>query len=237
MKYTDIKKGIFLERPNRFIALVEIEGQIEKVHVKNTGRCKELLTPGTTVFLEDFNNRMGTRKLRYSLISVIKEENGLLINMDSQAPNKVVEEALLSKELQLPGMDEITFVKRESKYGNSRFDFYVEDKTGKKGYIEVKGVTLEHKGVVRFPDAPTERGIKHLEELIQVKKAGMEAYAIFVVQIEGMDHFEPNYATHQAFGDALSKASEEGVCVMAMDCIVQEDSLVLNKPLAVKLGE
>lgn len=237
MKYTDIKKGIFLERPNRFIALVEIEGQIEKVHVKNTGRCKELLTPGTTVFLEDFNNRMGTRKLRYSLISVIKEENGLHINMDSQAPNKVVEEALLSKELQLPGMDEITFVKRESKYGNSRFDFYVEDKTGKKGYIEVKGVTLEHNGVVRFPDAPTERGIKHLEELVQVKKAGMEAYAIFVVQIEGMDHFEPNYATHQAFGDALSKASEEGVCVMAMDCIVQEDSLVLNKPLAVKLGE
>lgn len=237
MKYTDIKKGIFLERPNRFIALVEIEGQIEKVHVKNTGRCKELLTPGTTVFLEDFNNRMGTRKLRYSLISVIKEENGLHINMDSQAPNKVVEEALLSKELQLPGMDEITFVKRESKYGNSRFDFYVEDKTGKKGYIEVKGVTLENKGVVRFPDAPTERGIKHLEELVQVKKAGMEAYAIFVVQIEGMDHFEPNYATHQAFGDALSKASEEGVCVMAMDCIVQEDSLVLNKPLAVKLGE
>lgn len=237
MKYTDIKKGIFLERPNRFIALVEIEGQIEKVHVKNTGRCKELLTPGTTVFLEDFNNRMGTRKLRYSLISVIKEENDLLINMDSQAPNKVVEEALLSKELQLPGMDEITFVKRESKYGNSRFDFYVEDKTGKKGYIEVKGVTLEHNGVVRFPDAPTERGIKHLEELVQVKKAGMEAYAIFVVQIEGMDHFEPNYATHQAFGDALSKASEEGVCVMAMDCIVQEDSLVLNKPLAVKLGE
>lgn len=237
MKYTDIKKGIFLERPNRFIALVEIEGQIEKVHVKNTGRCKELLTPGTTVFLEDFNNRMGTRKLRYSLISVIKEENGLHINMDSQAPNKVVEEALLSKELQLPSMDEITFVKRESKYGNSRFDFYVEDKTGKKGYIEVKGVTLEHNGVVRFPDAPTERGIKHLEELVQVKKAGMEAYAIFVVQIEGMDHFEPNYATHQAFGDALSKASEEGVCVMAMDCIVQEDSLVLNKPLAVKLGE
>lgn len=234
MKYSDIKQGIFKERPNRFVAIVEIDGHLEKVHVKNTGRCKELLTEGATVFLEDFHNRMGTRKMRYSLIAVVKKENGLLINMDSQAPNKVVEEALLNKSLSLPGMDNISYVKRESTYGNSRFDFYVEDDKGKKGYIEVKGVTLEHNGIVRFPDAPTTRGIKHIEELVEAKKAGFEAYILFVVQMEGMKYFEPNYATHQAFGEALCNAEKENVTVLAYDCLVSADSLLLNMPLPVK---
>lgn len=235
MKYENIKEAIFLERPNRFVALVEVGGMVEKAHVKNTGRCKELLTPGTKVFLEDFEGRMGTRKMRYSLIGVIKEENKLMVNMDSQAPNKVVEEALLSGHLKLDGMSDITFVKRESKYGNSRFDFYVEDSEGKKGYIEVKGVTLEFDGIVRFPDAPTERGVKHIGELMEVKASGLEAYIIFVIQMEGMKHFEPNYATHQAFGEALVKADLAGVKIMAYDCLVERDTLLLNRPLPVKL--
>lgn len=235
MKYSNIKEAIFLERPNRFIAVVEVDGKEEKSHIKNTGRCKELLTEGTTVFLEDFHGRMGTRKMRYSLIGVIKEENKLMVNMDSQAPNKVVEEALLSGNLHLEGMSEITHVKRESKYGNSRFDFYVEDSSGKRGYIEVKGVTLETDGIVRFPDAPTERGVKHIGELIDVKRAGLEAYIIFVIQMEGMKHFEPNYETHQAFGDALVEAEKHGVKILAYDCLVNKDTLVLNKPLPVKL--
>ncbi|MBR3756196.1 MAG: DNA/RNA nuclease SfsA, partial [Firmicutes bacterium] len=168
MKYDNICKGKFIERPNRFIAIVEIDGKIEKAHVKNTGRCRELLVPGTTVYLEDFDGRMGTRKMRYSLIGVEKGE--ILINMDSQAPNKVCEEALRSGLLQLPGVETLADVKREQTYGKSRFDFRVESIEGEIGWLEVKGVTLEENGVTRFPDAPTERGVKHIEELIRAVK-------------------------------------------------------------------
>ncbi|MEG0391520.1 MAG: DNA/RNA nuclease SfsA, partial [Anaerovoracaceae bacterium] len=178
MEYEKIVKGKFLSRPNRFVALVEIQGETVKAHVKNTGRCKELLLPGAEIYLEDFAGRMGTRKLRYSLISVKKGET--LINMDSSAPNKVVGEALSQGKLILPGMEELVKVKPEQTFGNSRFDFFVEDKTGKKGYIEVKGVTLEVEGIARFPDAPTVRGIKHIEELMVAADQGYGAYLIFV---------------------------------------------------------
>ncbi|MEG0157524.1 MAG: DNA/RNA nuclease SfsA, partial [Anaerovoracaceae bacterium] len=201
MEYEKIVKGKFLSRPNRFVALVEIQGETVKAHVKNTGRCKELLLPGAEIYLEDFAGRMGTRKLRYSLISVKKGET--LINMDSSAPNKVVGEALSQGKLILPGMEELVKVKPEQTFGNSRFDFFVEDKTGKKGYIEVKGVTLEVEGIARFPDAPTVRGIKHIEELMVAADQGYGAYLIFVIQMEGISSIEPNDETHKAFGDAL----------------------------------
>ena len=228
MKYENIKAGIFKERPNRFVALVEIDNKIEKVHVKNTGRCKELLVPGATVFLQDFKDNMRNRKLRYSLISVIKKENDILINMDSQAPNKVVEDALLSKTLTLPNMDTLTLVKREQTFENSRFDFYLEDINGKKAYMEVKGVTLEDNGTAMFPDAPTVRGVKHINELVAAKEAGYEAYILFVIQMEGMIVFTPNYKTHADFGDALSAAKHAGVHVLAYQCTVQKDSLSLD---------
>ena len=167
MKYEKIIKGKFKDRPNRFIAMVEVDGEAQKSHVKNTGRCKELLVSDATVYLEDFDGRMGTRKMRYSLIGVEKKtkQGIIMINMDSQAPNKVVKEALISGKINLPGMDELVEIKAEYVYGDSRLDFYVKDQSGKEGFIEVKGVTLENNGVASFPDAPTERGIKHLKEL------------------------------------------------------------------------
>lgn len=233
MKYDKICKGNFIERPNRFIAVVEIEGEIVKAHVKNTGRCRELLVPGATVYLEDFDGRMGTRKMRYSLIGVEKGE--LLINMDSQAPNKVAEEALLSGVLKLPGMGALTDVKREQTYGGSRFDFRVEDADGQIGWLEVKGVTLEEDGVARFPDAPTERGVKHVEELLAAVKDGYKGYVLFVIQMPEVSHFEPNDKTHKAFGDALRKASSSGVGVLAWSCQVTPSTLELFKPVVVKL--
>lgn len=228
MKYENIKRGVFLERPNRFVALVEVDGEVQKAHVKNTGRCRELLVPGTTVFLQDFACNMGTRKLRYSLIGVVKKENGLLINMDSQAPNKVVNEALLSGDLTLPHMDKITLVKGEKTFGNSRFDFYLEDASGGMAFMEVKGVTLESSGVAMFPDAPTQRGVKHINELIAAKENGYNAYILFVIQMEGMDVFTPNYKTHPEFWEALLKAKASGVHILARQCKVGEDSLILD---------
>ena len=233
MKYDNICKGKFIERPNRFIAVVEIDGKIEKAHVKNTGRCRELLVPGATVYLEDFDGRMGTRKMRYSLIGV--EKGDVLINMDSQAPNKVCEEALLSGHLQLPDMGTLINVKREKTYGGSRFDFYVEDEAGQIGWLEVKGVTLEEDGVARFPDAPTERGVKHVEELIGAVGDGYRGYVLFVIQMPQVSHFEPNDKTHKAFGDALRKAAKAGVHVLASSCEVGVSTLELSEPVAVKL--
>ena len=171
MKYENICKGNFIARPNRFIAEVLIDEKKERAHVKNTGRCRELLIPGAEVYLEDFDGRMGTRKMRYSLIGVKKGE--VLVNMDSQAPNKVCEEALLNGTLQLAGLGKLSLVKREKTFGDSRFDFYVEDEEGRKGWLEVKGVTLEEDGVARFPDAPTERGVKHVYELCKAVKEGL----------------------------------------------------------------
>lgn len=233
MKYTKIIEGIFADRPNRFVAQVLIEGKEEKVHVKNTGRCKELLVPGARVYLEDFSERMGSRKMRYSLIGVNK--NGIMVNMDSQAPNQVVKEALLSGRLLLPGMEKLTLVKGEKTYGNSRLDFYVEDTKGNAGFLEVKGVTLEKNGIARFPDAPTERGIKHIGELVQAGREGYKAYILFLIQMKGIRYFEPNDKTHPAFGESLRKAEGEGVSLLAYDCKVTKDSLVLDREVDIKL--
>ena len=240
MKYEKIIKGQFISRPNRFIAEVKLNQseEITRVHVKNTGRCRELLQPGSTVYLEDFTCRMGTRKMAYSLIGVEKmlpDGQTLMVNMDSQAPNKVTAEALASGKIILPGMGKLTEIRGEKTYGDSRFDFYVEDEDGRKGFIEVKGVTLEEDGVVRFPDAPTERGVKHIHELMKARSEGYMAYALFIVQMEGMRLFMPNDDTHPAFGDALREASAAGVDVLAYQCHVTEDTLEVTEPVAVQL--
>lgn len=222
MEYKNIVKGIFKNRPNRFIANVIINGKEETVHVKNTGRCKELLIDGVTVILEESNNT--NRKTKYSLISVYKGEK--LINMDSQAPNSVFAEALVDGKIEEIGS--VDFLKREVKYNNSRFDIYYE-KNNKKGFIEVKGVTLEENGVVMFPDAPTERGTKHILELIEAKKEGYDVGIAFVVQMKDVKYFTPNKERDKKFYDALYKAYEEGVNIYLYDCIVTENSITLDK--------
>lgn len=226
MNYENIVEGIFLSRPNRFIAHVNINGKEEICHVKNTGRCKELLQPGVTVYLEGNNNPL--RKTKYSLIGVKKGD--VLINMDSQAPNKVVHEWLQKGNL----FPKATLIKPETRYGNSRFDFYIEE-DDRRIFMEVKGVTLEEDGVVRFPDAPTERGVKHVEELCRAVEEGYEAYVFFVIQMNNVKYFTPNIDTHKAFGDALKIANTCGVHILAYDCIVSEDSLVISNPVEVRL--
>lgn len=226
MKYENMVEGIFINRPNRFIAEIEINGNKEKAHVKNTGRCKELLVSGTKIFLQEHDN--SSRKTKYSLIGVMKGD--VMVNMDSQAPNKVVGEWL-----QQGGIyQNLTFLKAEQKYENSRFDFYMEG-DGKKAFLEVKGVTLEEDGVARFPDAPTERGIKHVQELMKAREEGYEAYIVFIIQMKGVCHFEPNDRTHKAFGDILRKAEKAGVHILAMDCKVKENELVIDRPIPVCL--
>ncbi len=226
MKYHNIVKGTFLERPNRFVAFVEIEGSREKVHVKNTGRCAELLIPGTAVYLEKSDNP--DRSTAYDLVAV--EKNGRMINIDSQAPNRAVEEWLYTKQL----FPDLHFVRPETKYGNSRFDFYIEA-GGKKIFMEVKGVTLEQDNVVKFPDAPSERAVKHVEELVLAKREGYDVYVLFVVQMEGVAYFTPNTQTHPAFADALLWAAGEGVSLLAYDCQVTPDSMTINRPVSVCL--
>jgi len=226
-----------LERPNRFIAYVDIDGKREVVHVKNTGRCRELLVPGATVYLE--KSSVLNRKTAYDLVAVEKEaEEKRLINMDSQAPNKVLEEWLWKETL----FQDLVFVRPETKYRNSRFDFYVEygGKEKKKAFIEVKGVTLEQEGVALFPDAPSQRAVKHVEELIEAKKEGYEAYIVLVIQMNRIKFFLPNRETHPEFADALEKAIEAGVQVLAYDCDVSlEESakcsleVVLRNPVPV----
>ena len=227
MRYTNIMAGKFLARPNRFIAHVEIAGCEEIVHVKNTGRCKELLLPGATVYVQHFPE--GKRKTKYDLIAV--EKQNLLINMDSQAPNKVVQEWLMEQE----PFGKITYLKPECKHGDSRFDFYLETEA-KKMFIEVKGVTLEEKGVVMFPDAPTERGVKHVQELCHCLEQGYEAAIVFVVQMSGMRYFTPNRRTHAAFATALEQAAASGVQLMALTCAVTPDSLIINGTLPIHLA-
>ena len=227
MRYTNIMAGKFLARPNRFIAHVEIAGREEIVHVKNTGRCKELLLPGTTVYVQHFPE--GKRKTKYDLIAV--EKQNLLINMDSRAPNKVVQEWLMEQE----PFGKITYLKPECKHGDSRFDFYLETEA-KKMFIEVKGVTLEEKGVVMFPDAPTERGVKHVQELCHCLEQGYEAAIIFVVQMSGSRYFTPNRRTHAAFATALEQAAASGVQLMALTCAVTPDSLIINGTLPIHLA-
>ncbi len=237
MRYEKIIEGNFISRPNRFVAKVEIDGEKQTAHVKNTGRCRELLVPGCTVYLEDHEGRMGSRKYRYSLIAVRKETAAgpLYINMDSQAPNKVAAEALKDGRINIPGMSKLTVIKPESTFGNSRFDFYIEDRDGRKGFIEVKGCTLENEGIASFPDAPTERGVKHIEELILAKEQGYTATLLFIVQMKGMKYIRPNDETHPAFGNALRKASETGVNVIAYECEVKPDELSVSGNLPVKL--
>lgn len=227
MKYENIVTGKFKSRPNRFIAMVEIAGQIEKCHVKNTGRCRELLLPDAEVYLEKSSNP--ARKTAYDLIGVKKGE--LLINMDSQAPNRAVKEWLESEVY----FKHVTYLKPECKYGNSRIDFYLETEEGQKIFIEVKGVTLEENGIARFPDAPTERGIKHIQELQKAVTEGYEAYILFVIQMKKILQFEPNDRTHKAFGDALREAAAHGVEVAAYDCLVTKDSMCLDEAVKVKL--
>lgn len=243
MIYENIVRGAFLERLNRFVAQVEINGRTETVHVKNTGRCRELLKPGAAVYLEDHGGSMGARKTRWDLIGVEKqEERMMLINMDSQAPNRVVGEALRDGTIRLPDFSrELAVIRPETVFGSSRFDFYVEgaehceSRSCAKAFIEVKGVTLEEDGIARFPDAPTERGVKHIQELCEAKRQGYEAYIIFVLQMKPIQWLEPNDRTHKAFGDALREADRQGVHILAFDCEVGTDRLRVDAAVPVRL--
>ena len=213
MKYREIVEGIFIDRPNRFIAHVDIEGVVNTVHVKNTGRCKELLIPKTPVRLEVSDNP--NRKTLYDLVAVYKKNFGW-INMDSQAPNKVVKEWLETKDYD--------YIKPEYKYGDSRIDFYM--RKGNQEYLmEVKGCTLEIDGIGYFPDAPTTRGVKHLRELIKAKRAGYECAVAFVIQMEGINEVRPNIDTHPEFGVALQEAKGAGVKILYLTCKVGRDTL------------
>ena len=226
MKYSDIYIGKFIARPNRFIAHVELNGSIEVCHVKNTGRCRELLVPGAKVVLERAKNP--ERKTKYDLIAVWK--GGLLINMDSQAPNIAFGE--WAECTGFPG--DLTELRPETTHGDSRFDFYYNSRNSC-GFIEVKGVTLEKDGVVMFPDAPTARGAKHLRGLIECAKNGYGAYAVFVVQMSGMKYFTPNAETDPEFAAALREAAGAGVNIIALECDVKPDSMTIARPIPVKL--
>ena len=213
MKYREIVTGIFIDRPNRFVAHVDIDGSIHTVHVKNTGRCKELLLPGTVVYLAASDNP--ARKTKYDLVAVEKAGFGL-INIDSQAPNAVVKEWLQGQ-----GYD---YMKPEYTYGNSRIDFYME-KNNDRYLMEVKGCTLEIDGIGYFPDAPTERGVKHLRELAAAVALGYKCILAFVIQMEGVHQVRPNIETHPEFGKAMEEAIEAGVEIQFLECKVTKDSL------------
>lgn len=230
MKYSNIVKGIFKDRPNRFIANVVIDGKIERVHVKNTGRCKELLIPDSTVFLQKSDNP--SRSTNYDLISVIKKTRcgDILINMDSQVVNDVAYEwltncGMFSKNAIITR--EYTVTHNDVK---SRFDIFVSDGE-RKAFIEVKGVTLENDSVASFPDAPTLRGVKHLNHLALLKKEGYEAYVLFVIQMKGVSKFTPNKITHEEFCIALKNAEKCGVEILCYDCVVDIDSIRIDKPI------
>ena len=232
MKYEKTLSAKFISRPNRFIAEVEVNSRCETVHVKNTGRCRELLVPGAKVILSDSQNPL--RKTRYDLVAVYKERPGkppLLINMDSQLPNSAAAEWLASCGM----FSENAVIRREFTWKNSRFDFYIEDGQ-RKAFLEVKGVTLETDGSAAFPDAPTERGVKHIKELKNALGHGFEAYILFVIQMKEVSRFHPNDATHPAFGEALREAAEAGVRLMAMDCAVTESGMTIDAPVPIDLS-
>lgn len=226
MIYENIIKANFITRDNRFIAHILVDGKEEICHVKNTGRCKELLVPNAEILVQKNNDPK--RKTKFSLITVNK--NGRLINMDSQAPNAVTEEWLKNGGLFV----DITNIKREQKFENSRFDFYFE-RGGKKCFMEVKGVTLENDNIVSFPDAPSERAVKHLKELQTAHNMGYDCYVLFVVQMENVKFFEPNAQNHKAFAQELKKARDCGINVLAYDCNVKPDSLIINKAVGVSI--
>ncbi len=227
MTYQNILSGRFVERPNRFIAHIEVDGRVEVCHVKNTGRCRELLVPDARVLVQRADNP--DRKTKFDLVAVYKGDK--LINMDSQIPNRVF--AQWAQNSGFFGND-IT-LRAETFFGNSRFDFYWESGE-RKGFVEVKGVTLEEDGVVLFPDAPTERGVKHLRELVAAKKAGFEADVFFIIQMEACDYFTPNRATHPEFADALIAAAEKGVGVYALNCRVTENTIEAKDFVEVRSG-
>jgi len=226
MKYNNIKEARFLSRPNRFIAYIEIDGEPEICHVKNTGRCRELLIRDAKVFVQEVI--AANRKTKYDLIGVYKGDR--LINIDSQIPNKVFNEWVISSKL----FHNLKLIRPECKFQSSRFDFYIETDT-RKIFVEVKGVTLEENGVVLFPDAPTQRGIKHINDLCQCMNEGFEAYLVFIIQMQEVLYFTPNKATHQAFGEALIKAEKHGVKILALDCKVAADSITARNFVQVRL--
>ena len=224
MKYDNIVSGTFISRPNRFIAHVTINGKVQVCHVKNTGRCRELLIEGATVYLQKAANP--ARKTRYDLIAVQKGD--LLINMDSAAPNKAAAEYLRKH------FGDSALIKPEKTYGDSRIDFYVET-AAEKWLIEVKGVTLEEQGKALFPDAPTERGVKHINELIKAVSEGYKACILFIIQMKGITVFSPNDTTHPAFGEALRLAAKQGVQIKAIDCVITPDTMTPDKEIPIKL--
>jgi len=226
VRYEKTRRATFLRRPNRFIAVVSLDGEEEICHVKNTGRCKELLVEGATVILSEAAS--SKRKTRYDIIAVYKGER--LINMDSQVLNGVFSESLPSLGL----FNGISLLKGEATYGNSRFDFYVEHEGGK-AYVEVKGVTLERDRVVFFPDAPTERGIKHVRELTECVEEGYGAYLVFVIQMSDVDHLSAEGSLHPEFWTAVEEAAVKGVKVLAYDCFVEEDGITLRRPVRIQL--
>lgn len=226
MRYERITKGTFLERPNRFLAYAALNGRQETIHVKNTGRCAELLKPGASVYVQESDNP--ERKTKWDLIGVEKGER--MVNMDSQIPNQVVREWIEAGNL----CKDVCLIRPETTYGNSRFDLYIETKD-RRIFIEVKGVTLEEDGVARFPDAPSERAVKHLDELGKAVKEGYEAYVFFVIQMKGIRYFTPNIDTHPEFGAALKRAKAAGVRILAYDCRVTADSICIADEVAVVL--
>lgn len=234
MRYENIVPGRFLDRPNRFVARAELAGETAICHVKNTGRCRELLLPGAAVWLRDFGEEHPGRSTRYDLIAVEKERPGLLpllVNMDAQAPNRVFAEWARAGKFR----SGLTLLRPESVWGDSRFDFRYALWDGTRGLVEVKGVTLEEDGRARFPDAPTLRGVKHLKELARAAGEGYAAHVCFVVQMEGMTRFSPNDGTHPEFGDALRAAAEAGVEVLALGCSVAPDRLEISYSVPVAL--
>lgn len=227
MEYKKVIKGIFLKRPNRFIAQVLIDGKEETVHVKNTGRCKELLMPGANIILEDCSHNKN-RKTKYSLIAVWK--NDILVNMDSQVPNKVVYDAITQNKIkELLNLD---LVKREVTYVNSRYDIYFEDEN-KKGFMEIKGVTLENNDIAMFPDAPTSRGTKHVLEMIEAVKNGYRGIIFFLIQMKGPKVFRLNKEMDKKFSDAVNLAKEKGVEVLVYDSIVTENSISIGSQVKI----
>ena len=226
MIYKNIRQARFIDRPNRFIANIEIDGRKEICHVKNTGRCKELLIPGVTIFVQEFDNT--SRKTRYDLIGILKGDR--FVNIDSQVPNKVFAEWISKGNL----FKDITLLKPEAKFKTSRFDFYIET-INEKIFIEIKGVTLEDNNVVLFPDAPTERGVKHIQELMECVSEGYKAYIVFVIQLRDVDYFTPNAGTHKEFATAIKAAGEKGVNVLAYDCNVGKDFIEISKSVEVRL--
>lgn len=225
MHYSAVKQGRFLSRPNRFIAHVEMDGKTEICHVKNTGRCRELLIPGARVWCAAAENP--NRKTAYDLIAV--EKGPYLVNMDSQAPNQAVGEWLRNG-----GLGTAQVVLPEQRFHDSRFDFYLE-RDGTPMFLEVKGVTLEENGICRFPDAPTQRGARHLRELMLAKEQGYDAAVLFVIQMAPVRYLEPNDRTDPAFGKALREAAEKGVAVLAVDCNITPDTMTIGNPVAVHL--